>query len=285
MMLIFAVLLTATDFALSKLYQKKHGSSMLSGLKFNFFVGLFSSVIFLFINKFKVGISLYSCILAVVMTLIAILYINLGFVIIADGKTSYYAFFKSMGAMLVPYLWGLLYLKEKPTIWNITGLILIAASIFLMNSDMGKIRLRSIALCFVVFFCAGIVSIISKEHSINPNAVTPIDYVLLTSFVKIIFCGGLYLIFRSRDANKAENKRDFGSLTFLCAASALLTGISYIIQLNFAKDMPATLLYPILTGGAIVATTIFAGVFFKERLTLKGILSVIICFVGTFMFA
>lgn len=284
-MIIFAVILTAIDFALSKLYQKRHGSSMLSGLKFNFFVGLFSSIIFLIINKFKVEITLFSSILAVVMTIVAIFYINLGFVIIANGKTSYYAFFKSMGAMLVPYMWGLLYLKEKPSAFNVIGLVLIAASIYLMNSDMGKIKIKIIILCSIVFIAAGVVSIISKEHSINTNAVSPIGYVLLTSFVKVIFCGGLYLLLKWKSTDKYESKKDYGSLSLLCAASALLTGISYMIQLNFAKDMPATLLYPILTGGTIVATTLFAGLFFKEKLTIKGIFSVIICFVGTFMFA
>jgi len=281
-MLLFAVILTAIDFLISKLYQKNHGNTLISGLKFNFFVGLFSSIIFIIINNFRIEFSLYSCVLAVIMTITAIVCIVMGFTIIAQGKTAYYVFFKNIGAMVVPYAWGMLFLEEKPTLLNVSGLVLIIVSIFLMNSDMGKILFETIFLCLCVFITAGIVSIISKEHSINTQSVSPIGYIILTSFVKIVFCGGL-LLFLKEKREKTKNK-DKISLSVLTASSALVTGIAYMLQLIFAKDMPATLLYPVLTGGTIIASTVFARVIFKEKLSKKEIISIILCFVGTFMF-
>ena len=217
------------------------------------------------------------------MTAIAIIFIIMGFSIIADGKTAYYVFFKSMGAMAVPYLWGILFLGEHPFESNILGLILITVSIFLMNSDMGKISVKNVFLCLCVFVLAGVVSIISKEHSINSNAVSPVGYVILTSFVKILLCGGLLLFIKEKGERKSNNK-GIVSVSLLCASSALVTGIAYMIQLIFAKDMPATLLFPLLTGGTIIASTISAGIVFKEKLSQKECISIIICFVGTFMF-
>jgi len=184
--------------------------------------------------------------------------------------------------MVVPYAWGMLFLEEKPTLLNVSGLVLIIVSIFLMNSDMGKILFETIFLCLCVFITAGIVSIISKEHSINTQSVSPIGYIILTSFVKIVFCGGL-LLFLKEKREKTKNK-DKISLSVLTASSALVTGIAYMLQLIFAKDMPATLLYPVLTGGTIIASTVFARVIFKEKLSKKEIISIILCFVGTFMF-
>ncbi len=60
--------------------------------------------------------------------------------------------------------------------------------------------------------------------------------------------------------------------------------ISYILQLIGAESLPASVLYPFITGGSIILTS-FAGVaFFKEKLTIRQWMAVTACFVGTLLF-
>lgn len=61
-------------------------------------------------------------------------------------------------------------------------------------------------------------------------------------------------------------------------------GASYFLQLYVAKSLPATVLYPFITGGSIVFSALIGAVLFKEKLSGKLITSVVLCFVGTIMF-
>lgn len=61
-------------------------------------------------------------------------------------------------------------------------------------------------------------------------------------------------------------------------------GLSYMLQLIGAESLPASVLYPFITGGSIILTS-FAGVaVFKEKLTIRQWLAVAVCFVGTLLF-
>lgn len=60
--------------------------------------------------------------------------------------------------------------------------------------------------------------------------------------------------------------------------------ISYMLQLIGAESLPASALYPFITGGSIILTS-FAGVaFLKEKLTIRQWMAVTACFVGTLLF-
>lgn len=66
--------------------------------------------------------------------------------------------------------------------------------------------------------------------------------------------------------------------------SAAIGGTSYFLQLYGAKSLPATLLYPFITGGSIVFSTMIGTVMFKEKISGKLLISVVLCFVGTILF-
>ena len=60
--------------------------------------------------------------------------------------------------------------------------------------------------------------------------------------------------------------------------------ISYMLQLIGAEFLPASVLYPFITGGSIILAS-FAGVaFLKEKLTIRQWMAVTACFVGTLLF-
>ena len=282
-MILFSSLLTAIDMLISKLYQKSNGNSLKSGLVFNFFVGCFSSIIFLATNKFHVEFSFFSCVSAVIMTSITIIYIIIGFNILAMGKTAVYAFFQSTGAMVVPYIWGLLFLKENISVFSITGVSLIILSVYIMNVDKSNISFKQMLMCISVFVLAGCVSVISKQHSISNYSVPAMDYVIITSFVKIVLCGALLIFFKIKDSTQKANKVN-KYVIFLCALSAAATGVAYMVQLVCAKYMPATVLYPVMTGGTVILSAVFARIAFKEKLSKKGIIALIICFLGLSFF-
>ena len=69
----------------------------------------------------------------------------------------------------------------------------------------------------------------------------------------------------------------------IIALAAAVGGGSFMLQLLGAKALPATVLYPFITGGSIVFSSVADVIIFKDKLSIKLVISIIVCFVGTLL--
>lgn len=285
MMLVLSAVLLAVDFLIAGTYQRWEGNAPIKVFRFNFFIGLFSILIFFFINGCRFEFTAFSAVLAVVMTSLAIIYTLIGFKVLAAGNTAYYSFFLMTGGMVVPYIWGIAFLNEDFSVLRLIGLLMIVGSAFVIYGGKNKMSLKVALMCAAIFLLNGFVSVISKEHQISTEAVSSAAYVILTAAVKVIVCGSLWLgtALRSR-AQRASSERISLKAVAILAASALVSGLSYMLQLNSAAKLPATVVYPIITGGSVVFTAFAGWLVLKEKPTKELIVGVIISFIGTCLF-
>ena len=143
-------------------------------------------------------------------------------------------------------------------------------------------RQSRIWLCIAVFVLNGLVSIISKSHQITPlNTVDSVIFVMYSGVAKFVISSVMLLVVGKKATSFAFN---FKSSGYIIALSAIVGGVSYLLQLIGAKGLPASVLYPLVTGGNIIFSSIAGRVFFKDKLTLHQIISVLLCFTGTFLF-
>lgn len=70
LMLTGAAMLLGADFALNKIYQKIYGTAPKAAFFFNSLLGLITAIFFFMINGFKLNFSLYSFVMAGVMSLL-----------------------------------------------------------------------------------------------------------------------------------------------------------------------------------------------------------------------
>ena len=289
LMIVLAVILLAGDFAVNKLYQKRYGTSLETGLKFNALIGLFTAIIFFAINGFKFEFSAFSILMAGIVALSVMSYNILGFKVLKSGSMAFYTLFLMCGGMFVPYVWGVLFLHEKLSLMHLAGLILIIFAIALTANDKKLPGKRILALCVIIFFLNGISSVAAKMHQIEKTyfCITETEFVIATGIAKFIIAAIAYMVVKigKKDKNADKcNKSGFAWGVFLIVLSTLLSGLSYILQLNGAKNLPATVLYPLITGGTIIFSSVTGIIFFKEQISKKLILSIIVCFAGTCMF-
>ena len=80
-----ATILLAFDFAISKKYQALEGTDLPAGLRFNAMNGLCTAVIFFVLSGFQTKFSLYSMVMALLMSLFAMLYSIIGYLKIEQG--------------------------------------------------------------------------------------------------------------------------------------------------------------------------------------------------------
>lgn len=284
-MLIGSAVLLAVDFSLNKIYQKLEGTSPAAGFAFNSFLGLFTAIIFFVINGFRADFSTYSFIMAALVNGLVMCYNIIGFRLLKSGTMALYTLFLMSGGMVVPYIFGMFFLNEPFSGLKTAALILILTGVIVSNADNTKVNSKQIAMCMIVFILNGFVSVISKLHQIEVrfDTVNATDFVLIGGIFKFIFAGILYLFTRS---NFAENTKPKTKITpfIIIIASAAAGGISYFLQLFGAVSLPATVLYPFVTGGSVVLSSLAGVIFFKDKLSKNLILSIILCFIGTVLF-
>lgn len=282
-LVLIATVLLAFDFALSKKYQSLEGTAMAAGLRFNMFSGLFTALVFFALSGFRIEFSWFSFLMAFGMSLCAMAYSIVGFRILRSGGMALYSLFLMLGGMLLPYLFGVLFLEESLTLLRIAGVLLIAAAVVISGRATYRFGGMVYVCCAVVFILNGMVSIISKCHqiSIDLSPVSSTAFVMYSGIGKFVFSAAALLF-----CQKGEGERSSGAkqVLLIVAGSAVIGGISYVLQLTGAKSLPATVLYPMVTGGSIIFSALSGRVFFKEKLSPHQLWSIGLCFAGTLLF-
>lgn len=284
-LILLAALLLTADFVFNKLFQRKAGTSIQTGLCFNALLGLATAAIFWAIGGFRAEFSLYSALLASGTALLSLCYNIIGFRIMSGGKMAYYTLFLMCGGMLVPYIWGLLFLNEPFSLLRMLGLILIIGAIVISNAGQGKPSRGQLLMCVAVFFLNGFLSVVSKLHQIEAElpTVSTTAFVMLSGLAKFVFCGVTLIGLRMKSHSEERLAPD-RRIWMIVPCSALVSGLSYFFQLVGAENLPATVLYPFVTGGSIVFTTLAGWLVFREKPSAKLWLGVALCVAGTFLF-
>lgn len=282
-LVILSTILMSLDFTLQKKYQVLEGDNLRAGLKYNALNGLFTAFIFWGFCGFKVEFTWFSVIMALALALFGMTYSVIGLKVLKSGGMSIYSIFLMCGGMVVPYIYGVLLLNEPLTLLRICGVLMIIVAVILSNKTKVSVKFMLFLLCVAVFFLNGAVNIISKSHQINATfaAVSSNAFIMYSGIGKFVFgvCGQPFC--------KDETKKTFFSskaTVYVVLCSAFISGVAYLMQLTGAKDLPASVLYPIVSGGSIIFSALSGKVFFKEKLSICQLISIVLCFIGTLLF-
>ena len=257
-------------------------------MSFTVYSALFSLALLLILNGLTPAFSWYSLINATLKSLCCYLYTLLGFRLMSQGCVALYTLFLMSGGMILPALWGWVFLDEPVLILRLIGVVLIVFSISLTHSEEHKINASMFLSLCGVFLLNGMVSVLSKLHQINTSykTVSTTAYALLSTVTSLIISVAVYAIRkRPADDNKQPEKPKTNlTLIFIVALFSLTGSVSSLLQLEGAKNLPASVLYPMITGGSIVLTGIMALIFFGEKLSRREWTAILLCLGGTFMF-
>lgn len=295
-LIVGADLLLALSFVFQKLFEKRFGSTSVSAARFMLLCGVIKTLFFALLCLFTsrasfVGLcSVFSITLATVQALLVTAYTLISFQLLKDSGMTLYTLFLMAGGMTLPYLYGVVCLNESLTVLRVCGLVLIVCALCLYNLPKKKVAVTGIKtrfLCVAVFILNGFVSVVSKRHQIE--AVLPVadtnGFSLLTALAGTVCSAILYLVL-CRKAGK-PNVTPTGSLRPLLlysSGAAVVGGLSYLLQLTGALSLPATMLYPAVTGGSIVFSALADLAFFKNRPDKRQCIGLALAFIGTCFF-
>ncbi len=286
-MILIADILLSAGSVCSKKYQQWRGVSSKAAYFSIVVSGIQCIILFFCLNNFILNVTPFSLIMAVLMNIFVITYSLLGRFIIKNGTLALYSLFLMTGGMVVPYVWGLIFLDESFSILRTIGLFLIILAVSISNKIEKNTNFKFILLCFSVFLLNGFVSVVSKVHQIENTykTVGTNDFILLGAIFRTVIVGIMFLFQIKKHEPTFDNSNvKLNKVFLLLALSTILSNGASFLLLQGAKNVPATVLYPFNTGGTIICTTLFGILIYKENLSKNEIIGIIICFIGTLMF-
>ena len=292
------------NFMLQKVYQNRYCKNTKDLLLLPLLRGVFSVIIYVAILGFTFKFSGFTAIMALIFALCNSYNTVIGLVIMKQCSMATFSMFIMIGGMLLPFLAGIIFLGESLTVFNVIAMVLLLLGIFAIYAQKGKFKMTKLGtiLCISVFFVNGCTSITSKFHQININALSSMDFaswiaVWIVVIMGLLYIGySLYSLKRKKQEEKTQEDKplvekkpiDKKALVLSMAimfALGAITCITNVCQFKGASTIPASVIYPVNTGGTIVLLTLFGAVCYKEKLNKASIIGVSLGLIATILFA
>ena len=296
-----SAVLIACQNAFNKLYQKNTQKGIRSTLIYPAIVSVFSVVLFLAMNGFSLKFGLFSFIVALIVSANSVWMMVINIFAFKEGSVSVCTMFMMLGGMLLPYLYGILFLSEEVTVTRIVGVLVLVGALVLSsfaqsgNEGEKKNSKKFYVYCLIMFVCNGFAGAISKFHQVRSTALPTFDYLVWVYALRCVFAFIVFAIVTlvlKRRAERASEEltpmfadRKRGTLAVIFSVGfAVTSGLGYFLQLIVAKTLDASLLFPFVTGGTIIFSTLMARIAFKEKISVKMWIALAIMLSGTILF-
>jgi drug/metabolite transporter (DMT)-like permease len=295
-LIFLAVVLFAAQFAFTRLYEGAVKQSTAAALVLLVVTGLVGAFQYLLIGGFRVEISPVSLMWAVLMALTMLPYYVVGIQVLSLGSLAIYSMFMMLGGMLVPFFYGILFLDEAVSWGKITGTVLLTVFIVLQAASQPAAEKKAVgwkkylffALCMVIFFINGMTCVIAKAHQVSVGAADEVSFTVLscglTALLSALLLPFAFLKDRRKVTGEVKQMLHWKPLLMMvCVGAAGYTG--NFLHLIAAGHVPASVQFPLVSGGVIILSALVSAFGFREKLSAREWLSVAGAFASTVLFA
>lgn len=195
--LIIADLLYALQFLFTKIYEDKNATGPVTSLNFSLGTGVIICIYALCISRFNIDVTAFSLRMALANAIITMVLNFCSIRSLAYVNLSLYSVFIMMGGMIVPSLYGILFLHETVTVGKVLGTALVVAAM-LCGIERSTSHRGAWKYYMAVFLLNGLFAVCQKIHQIHMDInVSSGNFLFLTyamasalSAAAILICGG-----------------------------------------------------------------------------------------------
>lgn len=181
---------------------------------------------------------------------------------IGCGPLSLTALINSYSLML-PTFYGLLFLKDPIGKGLIPGLLLLAASLFLVAfKKEGGISLKWALLAGLAFLGNGMCSVVQKMQQVAFEGAGKNELMIGALSVVVVLLGLLTLT-----RERKELKENLKAGWYLAPLCGIANGLVNLLVMVLSGRMPVSLMFPLISAGGLILTFFFARFVYKEKLT------------------
>ena len=203
--------------------------------------------------------------------------------LISVKKTAYMMLdvFLMLG-VLIPLIASNILFDENIKITQWIGIILIFIAVLLMCSYNNSIKVKLTLSSFMLLLLCGVSNGIADFSQKLFMKQIPNGSAFVFNFYTYVFASLVLIAFLvlKRKTATTTNPADFKKIfTYILIMAICLFANSYFKTIA-AKYLSAVQLYPLNLGSALILSTIMSTVLFKEKLTKKAVLGILIAFIG-----
>ena len=286
--LLLAVICFAAQFAFTKCYEREAGQGTAATLVMLTVTSAIGFGLFFAVGGFRMEFTPVATVLALAMGIIMIPYYMLGIKVLSLGSLAVYSMFMMLGGMLVPFFYGLLFLEEPLTWGKTLGTVLLTVYIILQALEPKKSGSKGkqglfFTLCILIFFINGFTGVIAKAHEVSREPVPEASFTALSCGITALLSLGMLC---TGGKNRGSVKAVFTPKRLgIMAALGVAAYTGNFLHLMAAETVPASIQFPLVSGGVIVLSALVSAVCFKEELPRREWICVAGAFASTFLFA
>lgn len=245
----------------SKEYAKREQTS---ALLFPMLSGLFSLIYFLIIAKFNLSFNTSTVICGILCGIGVIGSSVSNVMALRCGPLAITGLIR-LFSLSIPTMYGIFFLREPMGKFTALGLILLIASLILVNyqKDSAKINKKWVFWVTVSFLLNGFFVTVQKHHQIINNAQKSNELMVLALTITVVFLLAYILIFRRESIVKSIKYFYFG------AGHGIFNGVGNMSVLLLAPIASASLVYPLTTCCNLVLLSLISFFVYKEKLLLR----------------
>lgn len=170
----------------------------------------------------------------------------------------------------------------KGTQW--IGLAILLAAVLIMCSYNNSIKQKMTPISLALLIAAGVANGLTDfsqklyvHYGVNDNAAVFNFYTYVFSALTL---GLFYLIFKFNNREKGHEGEVLKKIFLYVLVMSVCLFLNSFFKTKAAALLPATQVYPLFQGCALMLSSIMSAVFFKEKLTPKCIIGLIMAFVA-----
>ncbi len=275
-LIILASLLSSFQFVFNNSYQKENGSGWRSALDFSLYGTIIGLVVMLFICKFHIEFTWFAAAVAFVYAIVTVLYNYASVKALENANLSVYSLFTMLGGMALPFLYGTIFCNEELSVFKVLCFVMIAVSLFITLKKEER-KKGAVKYYILIFILNGMFGVLSKFHLMNESQCIDSSSLLFwaKAFTAVICL--VLVLFDAKNTKKLSPK-SIGSIS----GYALFSTFGGWLILISLDHLPASVQYPMITGG-VIAFTALVGSFFGQKPSKKEIVAAVIAFGATIM--
>ena len=274
--IVVCVLLGAFNTLLSKKFQTSFSESLLNFVKYNLLNALCACFFLFAINLFKINVNLTTFLYSLVYAMVVICALVLNFFAYKFVSVSLVSILSTSGAIVLPTMFTVLYLGNKPTVTIIISVVLmIIATVIPYVGTKQKFSKATLPVCLAFFVISGASSIVLKLFTLEQTATDSGSLFILTNvIIAVISILVLSAILISKRATIKDLSKPFPLKTTLnIVARTAFSNLSSVFSV-FAIALMSLPVYSVTTSSIGMFSAFILSIFvFKEKFSIVQAIS------------
>lgn len=267
-----AVLMFSMQFLFNQRFQKEYGSGLRALLTFFLGYNVAGLIVLLVINRFRVEFTLFTLLISILCALNSLVLSYCSFKAFEKVNLSVYSLFSQLGGMMLPFFAGVWLFDESLTAGSVLCFVLVLISLlFTVKRGSGG----SYVIYYAgIFLLNGMSGVLSKWFQAAAwEKTSSAGYSILSAAVAAVLAA-IALCFVKGDRLKlsvhgATNMLGYG----------VLNKIGNYLLLIALVHLPASVQYPMVTGGVMICSTVIC-FFTHQKPGKREIASLTLSFLG-----